>query len=241
MHGSDSSLEDILTNTTQADGYDEAADQGATVEQIVDALEEDIVLGYLNPRERLTEDNLRERFSATRHAVRQALMVLEKRCLIERRKNFGAAVKSYTRKEVIDLYSVRETLEISGAQQIPFPVPSPELQKLIDVQERHDQAARTGNMRAAFKANIAFHQVLFNLTGNNILATAIEDFARRAHVIRFISMANPHLLEKARQDHWKIIRAIENQDRDELVLVCRDHLLPSRDTYLAQFRHRDEP
>lgn len=229
-----------MTNTTQADGYDERPDQGATVEQIVDALEEDIVLGYLNPRERLTEDNLRERFSATRHAVRQALATLEKRCLIEHRKNFGAAVKAYSRKEVIDLYSVRDTLEISAAQQIAFPVPDPELQKLVDVQKRHDEAVQTGNMRAAFKANIAFHQVLFNLTGNNILATVIADFARRAHVIRFTSMADPSLLEKARQDHWKIIRAIENQDRDELVSVCRDHLLPSRDTYLAQCRHRGE-
>jgi DNA-binding GntR family transcriptional regulator len=229
-----------LTNTTQADVYDEKPDQGATAERIVDTLEEDIVLGYLNPRERLTEDNLRERFSATRHAVRQALATLEKRCLVERRKNFGAAVKAYSRKEVIDLYSVRDTLETSGAQQIAFPVPSSELQKLADVQKQHDEAVQTGNMRAAFKANIAFHQVLFNLTGNNILATVIQDFARRAHVIRFTSMANPELLEKARQDHWKIIRAIENQDRDELVSVCRDHLLPSRDTYLAQCRHRGE-
>ena len=69
-----------------------APDRGMTVGHIVDTLEEDIVLGYLNPRERLTEDNLRERFSATRHMVRQALATLEKRGLADRRKNRGVTV-----------------------------------------------------------------------------------------------------------------------------------------------------
>lgn len=229
-----------MVAATRHDGNADIPDQGTTVEHIVDALEEDIVLGYLNPRERLTEDNLRERFLATRHVVRQALMTLEKRSLIERRKNFGAAVKAYSRKEVIDLYVVRDILETSTAQQIAFPVPKAQLHKLINVQELHDQAVQTGSMGAALKANIAFHQAFFDLTGNSTLATLTADCARRAHVIRFFSMTNPDLLEKARQDHWKIIRALENQNRDELIRVCRDHLLPSRDAYLAQCRYRGE-
>ena len=172
--------------------------------------------------------------------VRQALTALEKRTLIERRKNIGATVKAYSREEVINLYIVRDILEASGAQHIAFPVPEEDLQKLVDVQGRHDEAVSTANMRAAFKANIAFHLTFFDLTGNAILATLIEDFACRAHVIRFLSMTNPSLLEAARQDHWKIIRALENQNRDDLIRICREHLLPSRDTYLAQCRYRGE-
>lgn len=228
-----------LRNFNDSDG-NKVPGRGITQEQIVDALEEDIVFGYLSPRERLTEDDLCERFSATRHIVRQALTTLEKRSLIERRKNIGAMVKAYSREEVINLYVIRDFLEASGAQYIAFPVPEEDLQKLVDAQGRHDEAVRTGNMRAAFKANIAFHLTFFDLTGNAILADLIEDFACRAHVIRFLSMTNPSLLEQARQDHWKIIHALKNQNRDELIRVCREHLLPSRDTYLTQCRYRGE-
>ncbi len=228
-------LEDRSGDTHQADGET----QELTAEQIVDILEEDIVFGYLHPRERLIEDDLRARFKATRHAVRQALADLEHMGLVERRKNIGALVKSYTKKEVMNLYAVREILETSGAQQIIMPVLQEGLDILIDIQRRHDEAIDTQNMRAAFRANIAFHQALFRLTDNPMLSSVIEDFARRAHVIRFLSMAVPHYLEKARSDHWKIIRALQSQDREALVNVCRDHILPSRDAYLAQYQTRN--
>ncbi len=208
--------------------------------QIVDVLEEDIVFGYLHPRERLVEDDICSRFNVTRHVVRQALSELDNMGLIERRKNVGAFVKAYTDKEVIDLYVVRDILEGNAAQQIAFPVSPDRLQGLIAVQCQHDEAAETGNMRAAFRANICFHQTLFALTDNPILCATIEDFARRAHVVRFLSMADARFLQKARDDHWKMINALQNQDRDFLVSTCRSHLIPSRDAYLEQYRRRSQ-
>ncbi len=211
-----------------------------SAEQIADVLEEDIVFGYLHPRERLVEDDLRERFNATRHSVRQALAELESLGLIERRKNIGALVKAYSDKEVIDLYVVRDLLEVSAAQLIVFPVAIDALDALTAIQQQHDEAIDSGNLRKAFRANIAFHQALFRLTDNPTLSAAIEDFARRAHMVRFLSMTAPHFLQKAREDHWKIIHALQNQDRESLVAICRDHIVPSRDAYLEQSRRRSE-
>lgn len=215
-------------------------DNEIPVDQIVDLLEEDIVFGYLHPRERLIEDDLCSRFNTTRHMVRQALNELENTGLIERRRNVGAFVRAYTEKEVIDLYVVRDTLEASAAQRIVFPVSAERLQRLIDIQGQHDRAAESDDLRAAFRANIAFHQVLFALTDNPILSGAIDDFARRAHVVRFLSMADARFLQKARDDHWKIIHALQEQDRDSLVTMCRSHLVPSRDAYLEQNRRRNQ-
>lgn len=206
--------------------------------RIAEILEEDIVFGYLHPRERLVEDDLCARFQATRHTVRHALIMLDKIGLIDRRKNVGAFVKSYTDTEVRDLYVVRDILETSAACQINFPVGAQPFAQLVEIQRRHDRCAESGNLRGAFRANIDFHQQLFSLTNNPILCAAIEDFARRAHAIRFLSMAEPQFLDKARSDHWAIIRALENEDTAALVALCRDHLVPSRDAYLEQYRRR---
>lgn len=205
---------------------------------IAERLEEEIVFGYLHARERLIEDELCARFHVTRHVVRQALTELQAMGLIERRRNIGAFVKFLTDKEVMDLYVVRDVLEVSAARQIDFPVSKSRLDALTDIQRRHDHAAESGDLRAAFHANIVFHQALFALTDNPVLAGAIEDFARRTHAIRFLSMTDPHFLQKARNDHWKMINALQNEDRDSLISLCRDHLLPSRDAYLAQSRRR---
>jgi DNA-binding GntR family transcriptional regulator len=208
------------------------------VRQVVEALEEDIVFGYLHPRERLVEDDLRERFDLKRHVVRQVLVELEQMGLVERKKNIGAVVKSYTAKEVVDLYVVREILETSCARQIPLPVPSDKLEALVALQRVHDAAVAEGDLRSGFRANIAFHQALFALSDNPLLTEMIDLGASRAHTIRSLSMVFPHYLEKARVDHWKIIEALGACDRERLVEVCRDHLLPSRDAYIEQQMRR---
>ncbi len=85
------------------------------VQKLVGQLEEDIVLGYLNPRERLIEDVLIERFGAKRHAVREALARLERLGLVERQPNRGAIVRALSPADVKDIYGVREILELAAA------------------------------------------------------------------------------------------------------------------------------
>lgn len=208
------------------------------VRQAVEALEEDIVFGYLHPRERLVEDDLRERFGLKRHVVRMVLQELEQMGLIERKKNIGACVKSYSVKEVIDLYTVREILECSCARQIKLPVTAEQLEALMAVQREHDRAVATSDLRSAFRANIAFHKTLFALSDNSVLNEMIEIAAQRAHTIRSLSMVYQHLLEKARLDHWAMTEAIRECDQERLVALCRDHLLPSRNAYLEQQMRR---
>src|ERR1700677_4417969 len=93
-----------------------------TMSRVSDELEEQIVLGVLHPRERLVEDDLCERFNLKRHVARQVLAEVERRGLVERRKNFGALVKSFTLREVTELYALRELLETDAASRIAFPV-----------------------------------------------------------------------------------------------------------------------
>ena len=71
-----------------------------------------------------------------------------------------------------------------------------------------------------------------------MLGQAIEEYARRTHPIRFGSLASPGYRERARQEHWAMIHALRDGDRDALMALCRDHLLPSRDAYLASERAR---
>lgn len=213
-------------------------DMEPVVRHVVETLEEDIVFGYLHPRERLVEDDLRIRFNLKRHVVRQVLQDLEQMGLIERKKNIGALVKAYSVKEVIDLYTVRDILETNCARQIPLPVSPEKLDTLAAIQQQHDTAVGEADLRCAFRANIAFHKALFALSDNPALTEMIELAAQRAHTIRSLSMVSPHFLEQARRDHREMIQALRDCDQERLVALCRSHLLPSRDAYIEQHRRR---
>ena len=209
-----------------------------TMRSVSDELEEQIVLGVLNPRERLVEDDLCERFNLKRHVARQVLAEVERRGLVERRKNVGALVKSYTPREVTELYALRELLEADAARRIVFPVSSEALEALTAIQAEHDEAAGAGDLRRVFRANMAFHHAFFALSESQVLTEAIQEYERRTHAIRSVSIVFPQYLEKARAEHHQMIEALRIGDRESLITLCREHLVPSRDAYLEAHHRR---
>lgn len=204
----------------------------------IDALEEDIVFGRRHPRERLLEDELMARFGLSRHAVREVLAALHRLGLVERRRNVGALVRSFSEQQVAELYALRELLEAEAARLIPMPVPEAELHPLQQIQRRFDAAVKRGDAPAVFRANGAFHEALFGLCGNATLRAAIAGYARQTQPIRFASLLSPGCREQAAAGHHAMLDALARGDRRSLVATCRAHLRPSRDAYLAAQRAR---
>jgi DNA-binding GntR family transcriptional regulator len=205
---------------------------------VADAIEEEIVLGWLLPRERLIEEDLAARFAVKRHIVRDALTGLERDGLIERVPNKGAAVKRLDPEEVRQIYSVREALETLAAAQIPLPADAAVLATLRSVQQRHAAAVAESDARSAFRANMAFHEALFAACGNRHLVELIQMMAQKVHGARSITAASPQHLALARDEHAAMIAAMEHGDSERLVALCRAHLIPSRDAYIAAVEGR---
>ncbi|HLW93578.1 MAG TPA: GntR family transcriptional regulator [Roseiarcus sp.] len=201
------------------------------LDAVVSSLEEDIVLGRLHPRERLIEDDLMRRFTVKRHVIRRGLADLEQMGIVERVPNRGAMVRAYREDEIQQLYVLRNLLEGHAANLIPMPLGKEDIEDLKRVQVIHDAAVASNDLGAVFHANVNFHELLFSKTGNSYLEDAIRQFALRTHGIRFYCLTYPGYLEKARQEHWEMIAAIEQCDRESLVRLCHQHLLASRQCY----------
>lgn len=208
------------------------------IEQITAILEEDIVLGVLSPRQRLVEDELMARFDVKRHVVRDVLSRLEQMGLVERRRNVGALVRGFEDQEVIDLYDVRVLLECEAMRRMPLPVAATDLDALRQIQAVHDLAVSRNDQRGIFRSNQAFHERLYGLCGNKVLAQAIQEYARRTHAIRFGALAMPEQQQRSAQQHHQILQALETGHRDTLIDLAHAHLIPSRDQYLALSRAR---
>src|ERR1700691_4705292 len=205
---------------------------------IATGLEEDIVLGRRHPRERLIEQDLCDRFHTHRGDVRLALFELEKKGIVQRIPNRGAIVRDLTPKEVIEIYAVREELEVMAARILPFPVPPTRLVELEKIQTRHAAAINNDDMLTVFYANLEFHQMLFELCGNACLIEAIKTLERKIYGIRFYANAFPEALERARRDHVDMIEALRGSRRDELIKLTRQHLKPSTQAYIRAYERR---
>ncbi len=205
---------------------------------IAKRIEEDIVLGRRQPRERLIEQDLCELFQTHRGDVRLALFELEKRGLVGRIPNRGALVRGLTPREVREIYAVREELEVMAVSIIAFPVAAADIERLEELQRRHSAAIAAGDLLTAFYSNLSFHQVMFGLCGNSCLIETIDLLAQKVYGIRSYANAVPGVLDRARQDHLDMIQALRSSQRKELVALTRRHLQPAPEAYIKDYERR---
>ena len=202
------------------------------------SIEEDIVLGRRQPRERLIEQDLCDLFQTHRGDVRLALFELEKKGLVERIPNRGAMVRGLTPFEVKEIYAVREELEVMAVRIIPFPVAQKDIDLLEELQREHAAAIAEGELLTVFYSNLRFHQALFGLCGNACLIETIDLLAQKVYGIRSYANAFPEQLDRARRDHLDMIKALRGSRREDLIALTRRHLKPSPDAYIKAYERR---
>lgn len=207
------------------------------VQSIVRALEVDIVLGRLYPRERLVEYQLAERFKTTRHVIRKVLIELERAGLLVHEANKGATVCEYTADEVNQLYQMREIVEHRAAMLISLPVAPKDYARVKMICDKHAAAVDQSDMQRVVAANKEFHQTAYRLCGNSFLADVIDEMAKKANLVRFTSSTDLDCLMQARDEHYQTLDALKGKDNDALAEICIKHLQPSRQLYLEKRTH----
>src|SRR5690625_1588858 len=91
----------------------------------------DLVLdGSYSPDEIIPEQALAEAYGVSRTPVREALKQLENEGLVEIRPRVGTFVRYPTRREIIELFQVKESLEGLAANLLAHRSPREEIEKL---------------------------------------------------------------------------------------------------------------
>lgn len=208
------------------------------IEELVHRIEEDIVLGVYAPGSRLIEDRMAKRFDVTRHALRSVFVRLGNRGFVEHTHNRGVEVVEPTPDEIDDLYQVREILETSAARMTPLPAPEGSTAALDDVQHAHDGAIAAGDYRAVFNLNIEFHRVQFSTCPNPKLSAAIEEFARKVHIVRAVKYDDAAHMASIASQHRGIVAALRGSDADVYVARVAAHLPASSVAYRRAYEIR---
>ena len=208
------------------------------IETILDAVEEDIVFGVMPAHARLIEDRLIERFDAKRHLIREVFARLEDLGLVVRVPNRGAVVVELTPDEVRAIYDVREMLETGAAHRTKLPVPVSVTDEMSRIQEKHSLAVEGEDFRSVFRLNIDFHKVQYSSCENYYLFQAIQEYARKAHLIRAVKYGDNKHMQNVIRQHWLIIAAMRGNDNERLAQLIREHMPGSPEEYIRNYEIR---
>src|SRR5438270_4478007 len=100
-----------------------------------DYLREEILAGRLQPRTELAEVALSEHLGVSRGPVREAIGRLAAEGLVTVRPRRGAIVRSLSKEEFLELYEVREALEVRA---VMLAVPRLQPEDFADLQRIND-------------------------------------------------------------------------------------------------------
>lgn len=188
------------------------------------ALEEDILLGRLLPRERLLGEALALRFGVSRNAVRRALSVLAQRGIVTVLPNRGAQVRDFTEAEIADLVETRAVLQRHAAGRLALPASAALLAQLEAAAAAHVEAIRRRDLPAVLAANATFHDTLFRAGGNAVVADAIAQLSWLLTVIRAYRMSDPAALEDGARGHAEMVAALRAGDGARLLAAVEAHV-----------------
>lgn len=214
-----------------------AGDQLA--EAIARALESEIVFGRLPPGSKLREEELADRFSASRHQVRRALARLQSKGIVTKERNKSVSVRRFSATEVEQIYDIREMIQRQAVLRIALPASRSQLATLEAVEAAYERAVAEGDLRRISEANDRFHVALFGLCGNEMLVQLVKQYMDLSYVIR-ANAFNPEHLAVARREHRMMLGLLAGRDSWALAQLCIDHMQHSKVQYLAFLRLREE-
>ena len=198
-------------------------------------LEEDIIFGRLRPFERLTEEDVMERFGLTRHMSRQALLQLRTIGIVTQDRG-GTIVKDFSLDEVEKVYEVRELLQRHAFERMPLPITADLSTALEDIHVQYCGAVERRDLRQVFRLNDAFHNAIFDACGNSVLSDAIKKYTWLTHGVRSRVFGDPEHLARACAEHFEFIAALRAGDREKLKALNARHINRPKVAYAASLQ-----
>lgn len=137
-------------------------------EQVKDLLLQRIASGQLKPGERIVETRIASELGTSQAPVREALRDLEQLRLVESQPYKGARVRAFGDAELIEVFPVRAALEELAAKEAAKRLAG-DVSALESEVEAMRAAARSGDVNALTRHDIAFHRLIVEAARNPVL------------------------------------------------------------------------
>jgi DNA-binding GntR family transcriptional regulator len=193
-------------------------------ERIYEEIVRLIVSGELPSGAPLDEKALTERLKVSRTPFREALVTLSKEGLIEIRPYRGFFVRSFTRKEVDDLYELRKVLECFAVE---LAVPNMSDRHIAQFQQTLDDAVAAlerNDMEAYGLRDREFHEAIAELSGNAALIETLSRLALQIQIGRTIANESHTFADLAARERDGILAAFRRRDVRAAVALMHTHI-----------------
>ena len=203
----------------------EALRQNKTlVEQAYDALLEAICTGDIKAGDRLNQDELAERLQVSRQPVNSALSMLKAQRFVQDTGKRGVVVAPIDQTLFDSIYQFRTVVEPLAVRLATARLTKEAISLGREIIARGKIHVQSGDDAAALRADMEFHNLIYTLSGNLIIADAMTLNWR--HLQRAMSevLSVPGATLRVWKEHDQIFTEMVRGDADAAANRMREHM-----------------
>jgi DNA-binding GntR family transcriptional regulator len=212
-------------------------------------IQQKIARRELAPGSAVSEASLAQELGSSRTPVREALSQLVVEGLLDQTPNRGTVVVQLNRQDIIDLYELREALEVyavgkaarrshSQAELMRLQRFADEILVLRDELTDSQAALNAKQMQRFVACDLGFHSLLVRMAANARISKTVSD--TRLLIRIFAMHRHGHdaaALTRIHSQHREILRAVIEQDPDCATRALSSHIQESQAERLDEFDH----
>jgi len=194
-------------------------------ERIRVALADEITTGVLAPGLALDEQQIGDRFGASRTPVREAFRQLASSGLIEMRPRRGAIVAAMTPERIVDIFEMTAEMEVMCVRLATYRMNPIERSHLRRLHEESEAMVAAGDIDAYDQLNGRFHHAIYQGTHNSFIAEQASALRDRMAAFRRTQLREVGRPVRSRAEHGLLLDAIMRGDGEEAAKCMRAHML----------------
>ncbi len=219
------------------DNLDMTMDEFLPLRDVVfNTLRKAILTGELKPGERLMEIHLANRLGVSRTPIREAIRKLELEGLVIMIPRRGAEVAQITEKSLKDVLEVRRALDALCVELACDRINEEEEGLLKDACDEFERATATKDATVIARADVAFHDIIVQATGNQRLVQLINNLSEQMYRYRFEYIKDENRHESLVNEHRIIYESIVRRDKRKAAEAARLHIDNQENSIIRQLR-----
>jgi DNA-binding GntR family transcriptional regulator len=203
-------------------------------------LRDAILDGHFEAGQKLVERELSELTGASRSILREALVHLEARCLIERQSYRGFTVATLNANKVKDIFELRAMLETQAAELFTERATDEEIAALRETFGKLEQCDQSFELADARQIKEDFYNILFTGCRNIEIKRALENVTDRIYYLRSQLMMDQNRRTASMVEMKRLTEALATRDRWAARAATLEHLQAAEATVLARMIETSE-
>lgn len=209
-------------------------------DEVAERLRELILSGDLEPKARVNELELSQRFGISRTPLREAIKILATEGLLELLPNRGARVASLSEKEIDEMIEVVAGLEATAADLACRAITDDEIAAIEGLHGAMVEAWKGEDELTYFRLNREIHEAIMQASRNAILQSVYANLAGRIQRARYTAHKTAEQWRQAVEDHNEMLRLLKARDHDQLGTLMRGHVRSKKPVIAAAFGKRTD-